>query len=129
MSREACLRLAVAFVILVVSFPEANAASGRFDGRWTIEAIASGVACPVSKRNVVGVIVQNRVVQVSGLPVQGAVGKDGSLVASHQFDMGFSLHAAGRVEGASGSGAWWSSPGICSGTWHAHRSAITHAER
>jgi hypothetical protein len=81
------------------------------------------------KRNVFGVIAGNRVVQVSGLPISGAVSDDGNLVASYHSDMGLSLHADGRVAGMSGSGAWRSSPGFCSGTWRARRNDVAHAKR
>jgi hypothetical protein len=129
MSPNPCLRLAVALPIVVFWAPGGNSQPGRFDGHWTIEAIGSGVACPISKRSVVGVIVGNRVVQVSGLPISGAVGNDGAVVASYHSDMGLSLHADGRVAGITGSGTWRSSPAFCSGTWRARRNDVAHAER
>ena len=129
MSPNPWLRLVVALPIILFWTPGAKSQPGRFDGRWTIEAIGSGVACPISKRSVVGVIAGNRVVQVSGLPISGAVGNDGVLVASYHSAMGLSLHADGRVAGMSGSGTWRSSPGFCVGTWRARRNDVAHAQR
>jgi hypothetical protein len=103
--------------------------AARFDGRWTIEATASGM-CPVSRQSMIAVIRGGRLIQLSGLSASssGHVTSDGTFFAKFST-LGHAAQALGKLRETSGSGAWSSSSEACGGTWRAYRGGVVHAER
>ncbi len=118
--------MAVAFGVIgagVVAFgASAIGASTPFDGKWLIDATATGPLCPLRSKRMGALIASGKVAKMVGLPAPKAVGfVDSSGAITIEINsFGVTAHVKGRLDGKSGQGEWSSNSLLCpSGAWRA----------
>ncbi len=100
----------------------APALGGGYDGSWAFESTTTSGNCPTLTP--INVVVQaGRVVSANNgtSTPWGYVEPDGTFVARFTDANGHVSRASGRLNGASGTGAWSSGSDFCGGAWRARR--------
>lgn len=106
------------------------ALGGGYDGSWTFEATTTSGNCPTVTP--ISVVVQaGHVVSANNgaSTPWGYVEPDGTFVARFTDVNGHVARASGRLNAASGTGAWSSSTDFCGGAWRARRGDAGKAAR
>src|SRR5262245_18509385 len=96
-------------------------ARGNFDGTWSVLIVTQQGECDRGYRYPVQI--SNGAVGYAGeaaFNVTGKVGTNGAITVTVSRGTQ-SARGTGQLSGASGSGAWRTSAGECSGTWTAER--------
>lgn len=92
-----------------------------YDGKWVIDATTSSFLCPVKSKQLVATVQGGKVVGLTGLPasVSGSVDRAGAVTINLRL-YGVTAQVQGRIDGASGAGAWSADSMICGqGNWSA----------
>ncbi len=107
---------------LVVVGASATDFSSTFDGKWLIDATASGALCPLRSKRMGALIASGKVAKMVGLPSPKAVGfvNSSGAITIEINSFGVTAHVKGRLDGKSGQGEWTSNSVLCpSGAWRA----------
>lgn len=96
-------------------------ASTSFDGRWSVQIVASSAQCQLV--HAVPISVENGSIRYAGLfgaIANGTVGADGGVTVrvSHKSNV---VHVRGSLTAVQGKGSWSAPTNDCTGTWVAHR--------
>ena len=118
--------MAIAFGAVGASFlalgPSAAGTSTPFDGKWLIDATATGALCPLRSKRMGALIASGKVAKMVGLPSPKAVGfvNSSGAITIEINSFGVTAHVKGRLDGKSGQGEWSSNSMLCpSGLWRA----------
>jgi hypothetical protein len=119
------MAVAIGAIGAALSALGASAAAGSstpFDGKWLIDATATGALCPLRSKRMGALIASGKVAKMVGLPSPKAVGfVDSSGAITIEINsFGVTAHVRGRLDGKSGQGEWSSNSMLCpSGAWRA----------
>ena len=112
---------AVGAVLLALGASAAGS-STPFDGKWLIDATATGALCPLRSKRMGALIASGKVAKMVGLPSPKAVGfvNSSGAITIEINSFGVTAHVKGRLDGKSGQGEWSSNSVLCpSGLWRA----------
>jgi hypothetical protein len=107
---------------LVALGASATGASTPFDGKWIIDATASGFLCPVRSKRLGALVAAGRVTKMLGLPSPQTVGfvDSSGVVTIEVKSLGVTAHIKGKIVGKTGQGEWSSNSFLCpGGGWRA----------
>ena len=100
----------------------ATGASTPYDGKWLIEATASGALCPVRSKRLGVLVAAGKVAKMVGLPSPQAVGfvDSSGAVTIEVKSLGVTAQVKGKIVGKTGQGEWSSNSFLCpGGGWRA----------
>jgi hypothetical protein len=107
---------------LVALGASATGSSTPFDGKWIIDATASGFLCPVRSKRLGALIAGGRFTKIVGLPSPRTVGfvDSSGAVTIEVKSLGVTAHVKGKIVGKTGEGEWSSNSFLCpGGGWRA----------
>jgi len=100
----------------------AAATGSPYDGKWIIDATASGGLCPVRSKRLGALVSAGRVMKILGLPSPQTVGfvDSSGVVTIEVKTLGVTAHVKGKMDGKTGQGEWSSNSFFCpGGGWRA----------
>ncbi|HTO79640.1 MAG TPA: hypothetical protein VMJ31_07685 [Methylocystis sp.] len=107
---------------LVAVAASATGSSTPFDGKWIIDATATGVLCPVRSKRLGALVASGRFTKILGLPspqTAGFVDSSGAVTIEIKT-LGVTAHVKGNFVGKTGQGEWSSNSFLCpGGGWRA----------
>jgi hypothetical protein len=107
---------------LVALGASATGAPTPYDGKWLIEATASGMLCPIRSKRLGALVAGGRVTKMVGIPSPQTVGfvDSSGAVTIEVRSFGVTAHIKGRIVGKTGQGEWSSNSFLCpGGGWRA----------
>jgi hypothetical protein len=107
---------------LVALGAAATGSSTPYDGKWIIDATASGALCPVRSKRLGALVTAGRVLKILGLPSPQTVGfvDSSGVVTIEVKTLGVTAHIKGKLVGKTGEGEWSSNSFFCpGGGWRA----------
>ncbi|ARN83149.1 hypothetical protein [Methylocystis bryophila] len=104
----------------------ATGSSTPFDGKWIIDATATGALCPVRSKRLGALVTSGRFTKIVGLPspqTSGFVDSSGAVTIEIKT-LGVTAHVKGNLVGKTGQGEWSSNSFLCpGGGWRAAAAA------